>query len=140
MEDGVKIAEEKKDEKTTQGPVGDDAPPAARANFDLGDEQEIFALSIRFEQILERLAERAFVARAAVADELFDLGVVLLDELDGHDQAFNRSRFKRDLQRAKDCMPRAIECQTATRPTSEPRVSCAPALDGAPVCPLTNAN
>ena len=70
-------------QRVLQRAVGDHAHPAA-AVLHLGDEQQVAAGRVLFEQILERLAQRALVARAAVADDPLNFGVVLLDQLDGH--------------------------------------------------------
>ena len=67
-------------QRVLQCPIGNDAPPLAGADFYFGDEQEIPALGVRFEEVLEALSQGAFVARAAVADYLFDLRAILLNE------------------------------------------------------------
>lgn len=67
-----------------QRAVGDDAMPGFGGELDFGDQDQVFAVGVLLQQVLKRLTQGAFVARAAVADEFFDFGVVLLDELDGH--------------------------------------------------------
>jgi len=45
------------------------------------DEQQVAGAGVLADHLLERPAEAAFVARAAIADNLVNFGLVLMDEL-----------------------------------------------------------
>ncbi len=56
----------------------------AGADLDLGHEDEVLGGGVGLEQVVEAFAQGALVARAAVADQPLDIGVVLIDLLHGH--------------------------------------------------------
>jgi hypothetical protein len=62
---------------------------APGAVIEFADEFQAALPGVLFQQVVEGFANGRFLARAAITNDFFNLGVILLDELDGHERFFS---------------------------------------------------